>query len=643
VPSIFLSLESFNNRMKRLEFLFKQNTPRWIIFLIDIFICLFSIGLAYATRFNFNIEKIQFELTPQVIAFMIGVRAVSFYISKTYQGIVKYTSSQDAQRIFVVISIGSVVYMVGNILAYRFHDQRFIVPFSIVIIEYMSTTFLMISLRIMFKALYSQVANASKERRNVIVFGAGEAGLITKRALDRDAGTKYKVLAFIDDSPKKAGKKIEGISIYDYSKLEYLLKENDVAHVIISVQDISPAQKQKMVDTCLTYNTKVLSVPPISHWINGELSFKQIKKIKIEDLLEREPIQLNKESIEKRITGKIILVTGAAGSIGSEIVRQAIRFKPKKIILLDNAESPLYDMELELHEKHIGQSYEIVIGDIRNKDRMENVFRTFNPQIVFHAAAYKHVPMMENNPSESILTNVLGTRDLADLAVKYSAERFVMISTDKAVNPTNVMGASKRIAEIYTQSLGKTSSTKFITTRFGNVLGSNGSVIPRFRQQIENGGPVTITHPDITRYFMTIPEACQLVLEAAALGNGGEIFVFDMGSSVKIVDLAKKMIKLSGLTLDKDIRISYTGLRPGEKLYEELLTNEENTLPTHHKQIMIAKVKEYDFEAVSKAIDSLILSFGEQNNTHIVKQMKALVPEFKSNNSVYEALDLDKE
>ena len=625
--------------MKRLEFLFKQNTPRWIIFIIDLCICLFSVVLAYSTRFNFNIPKIQEEVTPVVIAFILGVRAISFYISKTYQGIVKYTSSQDAQRIFVVISIGSVFFMISNIFAYRFHEQRFIVPFSIVIIEYISTTFLMISLRIFFKVLYSQVADASKEKRSVIVFGAGQSGLMTKRALEKDAGTKYKVLAFIDDSPKKLGKKIESVSIYPYHKLENLLKENEVAHLIISIQDISTARKQQIVDTCLIYNTKVLSVPPISHWINGELSFKQIKKIKIEDLLERDPIQLNKDAIEKRITGRVILVTGAAGSIGSEIVRQAIRFKPKTIVLFDNAESPLYDMELELSEKHVGQLYEVVIGDIRNKERLENVFRTFNPQIVFHAAAYKHVPMMENNPSESILTNVLGTKNLADLAVEYGAEAFVMISTDKAVNPTNVMGASKRIAEIYTQSLGKSSKTQFITTRFGNVLGSNGSVIPRFRQQIENGGPVTITHPDITRYFMTIPEACQLVLEAAAIGNGGEIFVFDMGNSVKIVDLAKKMIMLSGLTLDKDIRITFTGLRPGEKLYEELLTNEENTLPTHHKQIMVAKVKEYDFETVSKAIEGLIVSFGEQNNDYIVRQMKALVPEFKSNNSIYEILD----
>ncbi len=394
-----------------------------------------------------------------------------------------------------------------------------------------------------------------------------------------------------------------------------------------------------MVDSCLNYNTKVLNVPPVTDWINGELSFKQIKKIQIEELLERDPISLNIDNIKNQLTNKTILVTGAAGSIGSEIVRQIIQFHPKKIILLDQAESPLYDMEMELKDEFDSFSYEIIIGDIRNVERMENVFKTFSPQLVFHAAAYKHVPMMENNPSESILTNVFGTKNCADLAVKYKVEKFVMISTDKAVNPTNVMGASKRIAEIYTQSLGKTVLTKFITTRFGNVLGSNGSVIPRFRQQIENGGPVTITHADITRFFMTIPEACQLVLEAGTSGNGGEIFIFDMGESVKILDLAKKMIKLSGLTLDKDIKIIYTGLRPGEKLYEELLANEENTLPTHHQQIMIAKVKEYDFEFINTKIQELIDCFDKQDNKLIVKQMKLLVPEFKSNNSIYEELD----
>jgi FlaA1/EpsC-like NDP-sugar epimerase len=626
--------------MKTLHSLFQRNMPRWIILFIDLGICLFSLILAYLVRFNFSIPRIEIDAFPLVFGLVLGIRYISFYFSKTYKGIVKHTSSKDAQRIFIVISIGSFLFVLINCVSYYFINHKFPIPFSIIIIDYMTTVFLMVSLRVTFKALYSEVVNINRERRSVIIFGAGESGIVTKRTLDRDAGTKYKVLGFIDDNVKKQGKKLEGITIFSIDKLNDLLKNNDVSNLIISVQNILPTKKQQIVDICLSNNTKVLNVPPVTNWINGELSFKQIKKVRIEELLEREPIQLDEEDIKKILSNKTILITGAAGSIGSEIVRQIIRFNPSKIILLDQAESPLYEMEMELFDKYKQQSYEVVIGDIRNKERMENLFRTFQPQIIFHAAAYKHVPMMENNPSESIFTNVLGTKNIADLSVKHNVEKFVMVSTDKAVNPTNVMGASKRIAEIYTQSLNKNSTTKFITTRFGNVLGSNGSVIPRFHQQIETGGPITITHPDITRFFMTIPEACQLVLEAGAMGKGGEIFIFDMGQSVKIVDLAKKMVKLSGLVLDKDIRIVYTGLRPGEKLYEELLADNENTLPTHHKQIMIAKVKEYDFSIVAESIAELIQLFDKQDNRSIVIKMKELVPEFKSNNSVYEALDI---
>lgn len=625
--------------MKPIDCLFQRNMPRWIIFFIDLGICLFSIVLAYLVRFNFSIPPNEIGAFPLVFGIILFIRAFSFYFSKTYQGIVKYTSSKDAQRIFIVISIGSVVFCLIDFISYYFINKKFPIPFSIIIIDYMATTFLMISLRVMFKALYLELTNPNKDKRSVIIFGAGESGIITKRTLDRDAGTKYKVLAFIDDDTKKQEKKLEGVTIYGIEKLDELLQHHDVSNLIISIQNLAPAKKQMIVDICLNHNTKVLNVPPVTNWINGELSFKQIKKVQIEELLERDPIQLDKEDIQKQLSGKVILVTGAAGSIGSEIVRQLIRFNPEKIVLLDQAESPLYDMEMELHDKYSQLRYEVVMGDIRNKERMENVFQTFHPQIVFHSAAYKHVPMMENNPSESVLTNVLGTKTIADLSVEYKVEKFVMVSTDKAVNPTNVMGASKRIAEMYTQSLNKKSNTRFITTRFGNVLGSSGSVIPRFRQQIETGGPITITHPDITRYFMTIPEACQLVLEAGAMGKGGEIFIFDMGESVKIYDLAVKMIKLSGLVLDKDIRIIYTGLRPGEKLFEELLADHENTLPTHHKQILIAKVKEYDFATVSNSISELILLFEKQNNKSIVKKMKELVPEFKSNNSVYVELD----
>ncbi len=613
--------------------------PRWVIFFIDIGICLFSLVLAYLVRFNFSIPRIEIDAFPLVFSLVLLVRALSFYLTKTYQGIVKYTSSKDAQRIFIVVSFGSIFYVLVNGLFYYFINRKFPIPFSIIIIDYMATTFLMISLRVTFKALYLELTNPNKEKRSVIIFGAGESGIITKRTLDRDAGTKYKVLAFIDDNEIKQGKKLESVAIFGIDKLDNLLRSNDVSNLIISVQNLSPLRKQKIVEICLQYNTKVLNVPPVTNWINGELSFKQIKKIQIEELLERDVIKLDNEDIQHDLTNKVILVTGAAGSIGSEIVRQLVRFNPKTIVLLDQAESPLYDMEMEMQDRFKHQEYEVVMGDIRNKDRMENLFSTFQPNIVFHSAAYKHVPMMENNPSESINTNVLGTKIIADLSIEYKVEKFVMVSTDKAVNPTNVMGASKRIAEIYTQSLNKKSTTKFITTRFGNVLGSSGSVIPRFRHQLENGGPITITHPDITRYFMTIPEACQLVLEAGAIGKGGEIFIFDMGDSVKIYDLALKMIKLSGLVLDKDISIVFTGLRPGEKLFEELLADQENTMPTHHHQILIAKVKESDFDTISAAIADLIALFEKQDNNMIVKRMKNIVPEFKSNNSIYSKLD----
>lgn len=625
--------------MNIFRLLFQNNIPRWLIFSIDLVICFISLIIAYLVRFNFNIPEIATNDFPFVFSIVLGVRAVSFFITKTYKGIVKYTSSKDSQRIFIALTIGSISFVFINLIFFYGINQKFPIPFSIIIIDYMSSLFLMITLRVLFKALYTEIVSPYREKRSVIIFGAGESGIITKRTLERDAGLKYKIIAFIDDDPKKKGKILEGTPIYTDGKLNELLNKNDVAQVIIAIQNISPERKKTIVDSCLNYNTKVLSVPPVSDWINGELSFKQIKKIKIEELLERDPISLTIDAIKKQNTDKVVLVTGAAGSIGSEIVRQLINFNPKKIILLDQAESPLYEMEMELKDSNSKVSCEIVIGDIRNVERMENLFKTLSPDIIYHSAAYKHVPMMEYNPSEAVLTNILGTKNIADLSVKYNAKKFVMVSTDKAVNPTNVMGASKRIAEIYTQSLNKTTATKFITTRFGNVLGSNGSVIPRFRKQIEEGGPITITHPDITRFFMIIPEACQLVLEAGAQGEGGEIFIFDMGESVKITDLAKKMIKLSGLVLGKDIKIIYTGLRAGEKLYEELLANEENTLPTHHNQIMIAKVKEYDFDFVANQISQLITCFDEQNNTIIVKKMKELVPEFKSNNSIYEELD----
>ncbi|HNX06921.1 MAG TPA: nucleoside-diphosphate sugar epimerase/dehydratase [Bacteroidales bacterium] len=617
----------------------KLNLPRWLIYLIDLLICAASVLLAYMLRFNFELPEKDAHDLPQVLLFIVCVRAISFILARTYAGIILYTSTRDAIRIGLVIAAGSTLFVATNLITYFFIDQKHFIPYSIVIIDFITTTFVLITFRIVVKITYMELSNPSRNKTHVLIYGAGESGLISKRSLDRDAGTKYKVLGFIDDDSKKIGMKIEDIPIYGPDKLEKLLENNHIEHLIISIQNIKPSKKQEIIEKCMAYNTKVLSVPPVSKWINGELSFKQIKKINIEDLLERDEIKLDEHKVKRELLDKCILVTGAAGSIGSEIVRQVARFSPKKIILIDQAESPMYFLELELNERFPKGNFEIIICDINHQVRMRKIMETFSPQIIYHAAAYKHVPMMENNPVEAVFTNVLGTKTIADLAVEFKTEKFVMVSTDKAVNPTSIMGATKRIAEIYTQSLNRKNVTRFITTRFGNVLGSNGSVIPLFREQIEKGGPVTITDPEVTRFFMTIPEACQLVLEAGTMGHGGEIFIFDMGKSVKILDLAKKMIQLSRLTLGKDIQIKYTGLRPGEKLYEELLNNKENTLPTYHPQIMIAKVSETDFDTISRQVDELEKLLYLHENTDIVRKMKEMVAEFKSQNSVYAKLD----
>lgn len=617
----------------------QYNLPRWSILFIDTLICSFALSLAFVIRFDFTtIPENDARNLPYDFIILLGIRLFSFAISKTYKGVVRYTSTRDTIRIFSVIVIGSLSVFILNIISLYALGYYFI-PNSVLIIDALVSLFLMISSRLAVKALYFEIKNPTREKMNVIIYGAGESGIITKRTLDRDAAIKYKVVGFIDDDEQKHGRSMEGVFVYGQNKLEELIKVNEVEFVIISIQKISIKKKNQITDICLENNVRVLNVPPAAKWINGELSFNQIKSIRIEDLLEREPIKLDTDKIQSELNNKVILITGAAGSIGSELARQCSKFGPKKIYLLDQSESPLHELDLEFSDKLVKPPYEVIMADVRNYDRMKNVFTTFQPQIVFHAAAYKHVPMMENNPSESILTNVLGTKILADLAHEHKVERFVFVSTDKAVNPTNVMGASKRIAEIYIQSLGKNSGTKFITTRFGNVLGSNGSVIPRFKKQIEQGGPITITHPEITRYFMTIPEASQLVLEASAMGNGGEIFVFDMGDSIKIVDLARKMILLVGMKEGKDISIVYTGLRPGEKLYEELLANTENTLPTHHAQILIGKVREYEHNDVKVIIQELIKSFDTQNNELIVQRMKDLVPEYISSNSIFQKLD----
>ena len=618
----------------------RRITPRWVVFVIDICICLLSIVFAYYLRFNFSLPEKEFDRLPFAILLVVIIRSVSFIFARTYAGMVRHTGSRDIIRILLALIIGSSSFVIVNLLNFVFH-AKFVIPISIIIIDFFITSFILTFSRLLVKLLYLEFNNPRRDCDNVLIYGTSESAILTKQTLERNTKVRSRIIAFVDHHGRVPGNKIDGVLVYHIGDLEELLSKKDVQTLIIAEHNLPSVRKQFIIDTCLNNNVEVKIIPDVSMWINGELSLSQLKKVKIEDLLERPEIVTNKDAIRKKILNKVVLVTGAAGSIGSEIVRQLTKFNPAQIIVLDIAESALYDLELELEEKLYFKKFEVVVGDVRDYKKMNQVFENFKPDYVYHAAAYKHVPLMEKNPAEAVVTNVLGTKMLADLSVKYSVKKFVMVSTDKAVNPTNVMGASKRIAEIYIQSYFK-SDTKFITTRFGNVLGSNGSVIPRFRRQIEAGGPVTVTHPEVTRFFMTIPEACSLVLEAGNMGDGGEIFIFEMGESVKILNLAKKMIKLSGLEPGKDIQLKYTGLRQGEKLYEELLTNNENTVPTYHSQILIAKVEEIDKECIKTSIDELIETAYKGDNFDIVKKMKKIVPEFISKNSVFEVLDIEE-
>lgn len=587
------------------------------------------------------------------------INSLVFVNVRTYAGIIRYTSAQDSFRILFSILISGAIFFTANVVMVSFGQER-VISNVVLIVNGLTSFLLLITYRVVVKYFFMYIKNMKIDKRRVIVYGAGDMGIAAKRTLDHDPKVNMTLVAFVDDDERKTGKAIDGIKIYHTRDLSTLNLEQDIHDLIIASQNLTPERKNKIVDFCLEHNIKVLTLPPVNSWINGQISTKQIQTIKIEDLLEREPIHIHNEIISEQIRGKRVLVTGAAGSIGSEIVRQLSKFGPQMIVLNDQAETPLHELSLELQENNLDNNYHSFIGDVRDECRMSVLFETYKPHYVYHAAAYKHVPLMEHNPAEAIRTNVLGTKTLADLAVRYRVQKFVMISTDKAVNPTNVMGASKRIAEIYVQSLYNSFkeektvytnglshlngsrekiSTKFITTRFGNVLGSNGSVIPRFKAQIQKGGPITVTHPDITRYFMTIPEACRLVLEAGSMGEGGEIFIFDMGRSVKIAELARKMIRLSGLVPNQDIAIEYSGLRPGEKLYEELLNDLENTMPTHHEKIMVAKVREYHFETVKSQIEELIMLSCDYKDRQVVVKMKEIVPEYKSNNSIYEELD----
>lgn len=617
--------------------------PRWIIIVIDAFLVLIATSFSYILRFNFDLVAVDRSLYHIGIPIFVFLSIAVSLSTKSYSGIVRYTGFQDTLRVAYTLGIAAFLAAGINFL-YFTQNGISALPYSINLIALFISVVFLITYRLIVKFLFDFIKGGNDSVKRVLIFGAGQSGQLVNQLFANNSSQK--VIGYLEDDLNKVGKVVNGVKIFPGAQLKELVAKHQIDEVIISVQNLGIARKNEIVDSALKVGVKILHVPPVNKWAKGELSTRQIQEINIEDLLGREAINLNNYYISQEIGAKRVLITGAAGSIGSEIVRQLAGYRPESLILFDQSESGMFALQQELKEFKLDDiEVEYLIGDVTNQKRLENIFTNFRPHIVFHAAAYKHVPMMEVNSTEAVLCNVKGTRTLADISVKNEVDKFVYISTDKAVNPTNVMGASKRIGEMFVQSLnnlaekGVYSQTKFITTRFGNVLGSNGSVIPLFKEQIAKGGPVTVTHPEITRYFMTIPEACQLVLEAAAMGKGGEIFIFDMGKSVKIVDLAEKMIRLSGFELDSEIEIEFTGLRNGEKLFEELLNDKENCINTHHRKIMIAKVINHPFLKVNSAIDEIIQLAKEQKEVEMVQKMKKLVPEFVSNESKFSELD----
>ncbi len=618
---------------------------RWLVLVIDLGIVMFSFTLATLLRTNFRYQEIDLYNFQFHFLFLFLIRIGAFLYFQSFTGIIRHTSIEDAVLILKAVFTGTFIAAFFSITLryYSGLDMLLYVPLSILAIDFFICLFLMVTLRFLVKSFYESFINEFKPAVGVLIYGAGYSGLLTKNVIQNDRSINYQVLGFIDDNESKINKTIEGIRVYSLVEtLDKFVDNYEGLQVIMAINNIGLQAKRKISDVFLDRGVIVKTLPPVDKWVGGEFAINQIHNVKIEDLLGREEIQMNNKRISEEMNSQSIMVTGAAGSIGSEIVRQLIAYFPAKIILVDQAESGLFDLEYELSGL-IPSNTELVVkvADVSDYQRMAFIFKTHKPSIVFHAAAYKHVPLMEKNPYEAVKINIIGTQVLAELAAENGVDKFVMVSTDKAVNPTNVMGATKRFAEMYTQSMNQLDGmrTKFIATRFGNVLGSNGSVIPLFKKQIERGGPVTVTHPEITRYFMTIPEACELVLEAATMGEGGEVFVFDMGESVKIVNLAKKMITLSGLRVDRDIEIKYTGLRPGEKLYEELLNNDENSLPTHHPKILVAKVNTPTYAFMEIQVAEMIQLLADGGNNELVAKIKQVIPEYKSNNSVFEKLD----
>lgn len=659
-----------NSNLINKVFLFIRNrptAPRWIIFLIDISVCAISLIYAFLLRFNLDIEVVNsFDLLLAICALTV-LNIFFFRAFRTYEGIIRLSSAQEGLRCISAVFWTCTVLLLSVGISAIF-KKTYIIPISVIFIYFFIASFLLFAYRVWVKQLYNRSIQRKLTAENAIIFGKIKDGALLKKAIESINGRQYNVVGFMDTDPMYWGKSIDHVKIHSFDRLEDVVKKYNIKDLFLSEDELDYDLKNKVADACLEIGLNIKVLPGVQKWVDGELRLRQIKDLKIEDLLNRPSIKLAPEHLQNYLTGKRVLVTGAAGSIGSELVKQLAAINVEMLILCDNRETGIYELQYQLSQQ-LCDAEEIVvrISDIRNADVMENLFATYRPQIVFHAAAYKHVPLMELHPCQAVLNNVKGTRIIANLSVAYGIKRFVLVSTDKAINPTNVMGATKRVAEMYIAQLQKDQeripkmpvgnfdvvdsqgfsqrkgTTKFITTRFGNVLGSNGSVIPRFQEQIEKGGPVTVTHEEITRYFMTIPEACSLVLEAGTMGHGGEVFVFDMGEPVKIIDLARKMIKLAGLIPDKDIKIDFTGLRPGEKLFEELISNLEEVIPTHHKKIMISKVADFQSENLFEKIDYLIELAESNQKRETVKQMKLIVPEYKSKNSEYEELDKSEE
>jgi FlaA1/EpsC-like NDP-sugar epimerase len=594
----------------------------------------FSFLIAYMLRFNFMVYTFEVSVAFRQALIVLVVYSLFMLVFKSYSGMIRHTTIRDTYMI-IITTFASLAVLFPITLLTRQNDwsSLFNIPLSILLIHSGAVTIFLFLFRIFVKIFYEFASSTSHEKKNVIIYGSGDIGIVVRRVIEGDPKGQYRVKCFIDDDRKIQGKKVNGYPVYSSKILtrEFIEKE-EIKAIIISINNIAPAKKKEVIESVIEHGCEILETPSFDTWFNGQLEVKNLKKVKLEDLLGREPIQLDLQRIADGLKDKTVLVTGAAGSIGSEIVRQLTKYHYKQLILVDNGETPSYYLEIELKELYPKSSFELIIGDVANEVKMTQIFRKYRPDIIFHAAAYKHVPLMEANPHEAFRVNVGGTKIVSELAIKFKAEKFVMISSDKAVNPTNVMGATKKVCEllIQAQAMRPEIKTHFVTTRFGNVLGSNGSAIHLFKKQIADGGPITITDPEITRYFMSIPEACQLVLEAGFMGKGGEIYIFDMGNPINILDMAKKLIHLSGLEPYKDIKIKYIGLRPGEKLYEELFSDEEQQLPTHNPKISIAKVAQADFDFIIPKINDALITSYEKSGTEVVEAMKEIVPGYIS-------------